>query len=323
MTDDAAAQARDVGEDTAGGPASAEGAAGSGLADGSAGSGAAGGGSADGSADGGAAGGESGGVDGHPTRDSGGATGVWRDAAEIPEMPWRAPRRPSSRAPLTREVIVEAALRVLDAEGMDGLSMRRVGDELGAGAASIYWHVRNKDELLQLVFERVVGEAELPPPDPAHWQEQLAMLAVQMRAILKRHRDVARISLGRVPSGPAIALLTEWLFTLLKPVGIPDKAIAYLGDLFGLYVGAFTFEESLEAGPVTGPGMSGEEFVAMLRDYIMSLPADRFPHTRRAVDVIFSGDRDDRYLFGIDLMLRGLESYATSGPRRAGPEPPG
>jgi AcrR family transcriptional regulator len=285
MADDAAAQPRDAGED-------APGRAGPGAA-------------------------------GPAGENSGGAARVWQDAAGIPEMPWRAPRKPSSRAPLTREVIVEAALRVLDAEGMDRLSMRRVGDELGAGAASIYWHVRNKDELLQLVFERVVGEAELPPPDPSRWQEQLAMLAVQMRAILTRHRDVARISLGRVPSGPAIALLTEWLFTLLKPVGIPDKVIAYLGDLFGLYVGAFTFEESLEAGPVTGPGMSGEEFVAMLKDYVMTLPADRFPHTRRAVDVIFSGDRDDRYAFGIDLMLRGLESYATTGPRRAGAGPAG
>ena len=253
---------------------------------------------------------------------SGAPERVWPNASGIPEMPWRVPRRPTGRAPLTREAIVEAALRVLDAEGMDGLSMRRVGEELGAGAASIYWHVRNKDELLQLVFERVVGEAELPPPDPSRWQEQLAMLAVQMRAIMKRHRDVARISLGRVPSGPSVVLLTEWLFTLLTPVGIPDKVIAYLGDLFGLYVGAFTFEETLVPGPVTGPGMSGEEFVAMLKDYVMTLPPDRFPHTLRAVDLIFGGDRDDRYAFGIDMMLRGLESYATSGPRRAGAGPP-
>jgi AcrR family transcriptional regulator len=241
--------------------------------------------------------------------------GIWRDAKGVPEMPWRVPRRGSSRAPLTREVIVEAALRVLDAEGMDGLSMRRVGEELGAGAASIYWHVRNKEELLQLVFERAISEAELPPPDPAHWQEQLGMLAVQMRAIMNRHRDVARISFGRVPSGPAVALLTEWLFTLLTPVGIPDKVIAYLGDLFGLYVGAFTFEESLEPAPADVPP---EEFIAMLKDYVMTLPADRFPHTRRAVDLIFGGDRDDRYAFGIDLMMRGLASYATKPPP-AGP----
>ena len=67
----------------------------------------------------------------------------WRDYEGLPEPPWRAARKPSSRAPLTRQAIVDAALRVLDAEGMDGLSMRRVGEELGAGAASIYWHVRN------------------------------------------------------------------------------------------------------------------------------------------------------------------------------------
>jgi AcrR family transcriptional regulator len=234
----------------------------------------------------------------------------WRDTAGLPEPPWQAPRRGGSRAPLTREAIVAAALRVLDAEGVDGLSMRRVGEELGAGAASIYWHVRNKDQLLQLIFERVIEEAELPAPDPARWKEQLGLLAVQMRAILNRHRDVARISLGRVPSGPAVAVVTEWLFTLLTPVGIPDKVIAYLGDLFGLYAGAFTFEESLGTASFTGPDLSVEQFVAMLKDYVLSLPEDRFPHTRRAVDLIFDADREDRYMFGVDLMIRGLETYA-------------
>lgn len=248
--------------------------------------------------------------DGGEVPEGQGAGRPWRDTASVPEPPWRAPGRPGSRAPLTREVIVEAALRVLDAEGMDGLSMRRVAEELGTGAASIYWHVRNKEQLLQLIFERVIAEAELPEPDPSRWKEQLGMFAVQMRAILKRHRDVARISLGRVPSSGEVAVLTEWLFTLLGPVGIPDKVIAYLGDLFGLYVGAFTFEESLGTASFTGSELSAEQFVAMLKGYVLSLPEDLFPHTRRAVDLIFSADRDDRYAFGVDLMLRGLETFA-------------
>lgn len=237
----------------------------------------------------------------------------WRDTAGLPEPPWRAPGRPVSRTPLSRQAIVEAALKVLDAEGMDRLSMRRVAEELGTGAASIYWHVRNKDQLLQLIFDRVIAEAELPAPDPSRWKEQLGMLAVQMREVLTRHRDVARISLGRVPSGPAVAVLTEWLFTLLTPAGLPDRVIAYLGDLFGLYVGAFAFEESLGTASFTGPDLSPEQFVAMLRSYVLSLPEEMFPHTRRAVDLIFSADREDRYAFGIDLMIRGLESYARSG----------
>jgi AcrR family transcriptional regulator len=243
----------------------------------------------------------------------------WRETADLPAPPWQAPRRAASKAPLTREAIVAAALRVLDADGMDGLSMRRVGEELGAGAASIYWHVRNKDELLQLIFERVISEIELPAPDPSQWQQQLGLLAVQMRAVLNRHRDVARISLGRVPTGPSLAVFTEWMFTLLKPVGIPDRAISYLGDLFGLYTGAFAFEESLGSETFTGPDLSPEQFFTMLKDYVRSLPADRFPHTTQAVDLIFSADREDRFMFGLDLMLRGLATYATNPPPPAGP----
>jgi AcrR family transcriptional regulator len=241
--------------------------------------------------------------------------GSWVGAAGVPEAPWQLGAKPATRAPLTRNAIVDAALRVLDAEGIDGLSMRRVGEELGTGAASIYWHVKNKEQLLQLIFERVTAAAELPAPDPAHWQDQLRELARQMRARLNRHRDLAQISLGRIPSGPTIALLSEWLFTLLTPVGIPDEVIAYLGDLFGLYVGAFTYEESLGSASFTGPDLTPEQFLGMMRDYLLSLPEDRFPHTHRTVDLMLGYDTDGRYAFGIDLMIRGLETYATQPPQ--------
>ena len=238
----------------------------------------------------------------------------WANTTAVPEPPWRAEPKPGARAPLTREAIVTAALRVLDSDGIEGLSMRRVGEELGTGAASIYWHVRNKDELLQLVFERVTQEAELPEPDPSRWQEQLRTFAHRMREVLNSHRDVARLSIGRIPSGPTLALFSEWLFALLTPVGIPDQVIAYLGDLFGLYVGAYAFEESLGPSSFTGPDRTPEQFFGMLRDYLMSLPQERFPHTRRSVDLLFGGGPDARFAFGVDLMLRGLESYASRRP---------
>src|SRR5207247_9642587 len=98
-----------------------------------------------------------------------------RDApGPIPDPPWRVDTRARARprVPLTRDAIVEAALHVLDREGLDGLSMRRVAEELGTGAASLYWHVRNKDELIQLLSERLAAEIELPAPDPSRWQEQ-------------------------------------------------------------------------------------------------------------------------------------------------------
>src|SRR5919204_4918516 len=117
----------------------------------------------------------------------------------IPEPPWRAaPRQRPARAPLTREAVVDAALRVLDRDGAEGLSMRRVAEELGSGPASLYWHVASKDKLINLLVDRVVGEIELPPPDPARWQEQFMEGMRQARRVFQRHPGVAGLTLGRI-----------------------------------------------------------------------------------------------------------------------------
>src|SRR6266542_2191982 len=130
------------------------------------------------------------------------------------------------------------------------------------------------------------------------------------RRVMKRHRDIARLSLGRIPAGRTLALLNEWLFELLRPVGIPDQVIAYFGDLAGLYVGAYAFEERLGLALPTGEDLPPHEILAMLRNYVLSLPPDRFPHTVSAVDALFGGGRDERFEFGIDVIIRGLETYA-------------
>jgi len=225
----------------------------------------------------------------------------------LPEPPWHRPKG-RARTPITQDAIVDAALAVLDKVGMDGLSMRRVAEELGTGAASLYWHVRNKEELFQLVFERVTRGSALPEPDPARWKEQLKELACQMRAALSEHRDVARLSFGRVPVGPQLAKLTEWLFSLLQPIGIPDRAIAYLGDVAGLYVGAYCFEESLGVSSPTGEDMPPQQIVQMMKDYMSSLPAERFPRTLAALDLIFAFNPEERFEFGLDLLINGLEA---------------
>jgi AcrR family transcriptional regulator len=238
-----------------------------------------------------------------------------RRIEDVPEPPWRtsAKAAPAPRVPLTLDAIVEAAGRVLDREGMDGLSMRKVADELGTGAGSLYGHVRNKEALLQLLFERVIEELELPEPDPSRWQEQLKHMARETHRVVNRHRDSARLSLGRIPAGPTLVMVSEWYFELLRPVGIPDPVIAYLGDLVGLYVGAYAFEESLGLASPTGENLSPEEIGAMLRDYVVSLPVDRFPHTRGAVDLLLGGGGEERFEYGLDIIVRGLETYVPAG----------
>jgi hypothetical protein len=131
-----------------------------------------------------------------------------------------------------------------------------------------------------------------------------------MRDVMNRHRDIARISLGRIPSGPAIARMAEWQFELLKPAGLPDQVIAYVGDLLGLYVGAYAFEESLGLASPTGEDLPPEQIVGMIRDYLLSLPPERYPHTVAAADLLMGGPPEDRFEFGLDVILRGLASYA-------------
>lgn len=231
---------------------------------------------------------------------------------ELPDPPWARARKPRSapRAPLSREAIVEAALRVVDEEGLEATSMRRVAEELGTSPLALYWHVRTKDELLQLVLDRVIAEVELPAPDPEHWQEQLKGVARELRRVLTSHRDIARVTLGTIPVGANALRVVEWMHALLRGAGLPDRIVALVGDLSGLYVGVFAFEERLGLVSPTGEDLPAEQVIAMLSDFWQSLPPERFPHTLALLPHLFEGGPDERLGFGIDVIVRGLESLA-------------
>ena len=226
-----------------------------------------------------------------------------------PEPPWRMlrPERPA-RPALNREAIIEAAIAVLDEDGADGLSMRRVAERLGAGAASLYWHVPSKAVLIDLVLDRVAGELVLPPPEPDRWQEQLRELGHQIHELLNRHRDLGRLTLGRVPMGPNLVRFIEWQLALMRGAGVPDRVAALTGDLLTLYVGAFAFEDSVMRSPAE-EAPAHDEIARMFRDYLASLPAGSFPHTVEMADELVGPDRDDRFNFGLDVLIRGIASF--------------
>ncbi len=225
--------------------------------------------------------------------------------------PWRRlPARARRAQPLTREAIVEAALGIVDKDGVDALSMRRVAQELDTGPSSLYAHVRNKEELLDLLFDRVIAELDLPAPDPARWQEQLKEFARQARALMGRHNDIAKVTFGRIPMGPDAVRWTEWQLTLLRGAGLPDRVAAYAGDLFGLFIGAYVYEDAIGLASPTGEDLPPEQITAMIRDYWASLPPDRFPNTVELADVLMSGDPDERFEFFLDIIVAGLAAQA-------------
>lgn len=233
-----------------------------------------------------------------------------RSDPSIPEPPWRAPRRARpARTPLTREAIVDAALRVVDKEGADALSMRRVAEELGTGPASLYWHISSKDELINLLVDRVVGEIEPPRTDPARWQEEFREWMLRAREVFRRHPGVGGFTLGRIPVGPNMVRVAEASLALLRGAGIPDRIAAYAPDLLAQYLGATAYEESLGLPSPTGEELPPEEVVGMIRRYFESLPADRFPNIHATLDHLVGGGPDERFELGLEIIIRGFASY--------------
>ena len=234
---------------------------------------------------------------------------VDEELAGVPDPPWRGKRGRVRRASLSRDAIVEAALGLLDRDGADELSMRHVAEELGVGAASLYWYVASKSELIDLIIERVTREVPLPEPDTANWQQQLRETATNLRRALASHRDVARLTLGRVPMGPTIMLWLEWTLSLLRGAGMPDRIAVYVGDLMALYVGANVAEEEMGLASPTGEPLTHEQIGAMFRDYMLALPKDRFPNVVAMVDEVLQPF--DRFGLGLEIILRGLATYAS------------
>ncbi len=235
--------------------------------------------------------------------------------AEIPPPPWRRPRKDARpRRPLSQELIVDTAMRILDAEGLEALSMRRVAMELRTGPASLYAHVAGKDELLELMIDRVVGEIEVPAPDPARWQEQIAESARTAHRVWARHPGIARAALANIPVGPNSLRYGEATLAILRAGGVPDQAAAWFLDRLALYVLADAFEESLHRERGRHTPEAAQEYFAQIRTYYTSLPPDHFPLITSMVDPLMSGDGDERLEFGLDLMIRGLASYTETPP---------
>lgn len=238
----------------------------------------------------------------------------------IPEPPWWTPTKPAApRRTLSRAAIVAAGLIVLRAEGIDALSMRRVAAELGTGAASLYAHVASKDELLELLLDEVIGEVPLPVPDPARWREQVTQLWVDSHAVVSRNGDIARVALGRVPLGPNAVRVSERTMALLRLGGVPDQAVAWAVDVVGMYVAANAIEGAINVQQQRG-GRDPAEYYAEVGRYFAMLPVDRFPVTAALAPMLAEGDGDERFRFGLDLLVGGLAARAD--PVRARPVPP-
>jgi len=234
----------------------------------------------------------------------------------LPAAPPRPVRRkpPAGRKPaLSVQAIVAAAIEVLDEAGFAGLSMRRVAERLGTGAASLYAHVSGREELLELVFDALVAQVKLEEPDPGRWREQVHRLLRDLRDTLAAHTDAALAGLGRVPTAPQTLAAAEVLTAVLRAGGLTDRVIALGFDQLILYVSAFAYEAGLYRK--TDPAEL-ERYFAGVHAFYASLPPERYPVLAAIAPDMTGVGGDERFEFGLDVIIAGLE--AASAAEQAG-----
>jgi AcrR family transcriptional regulator len=236
----------------------------------------------------------------------------------VPPPPWqRLPDRPSRRRrePISREAIVDAAVALLDRDGYDALSMRALGEELGTGAASLYWHVGSKDGLLDLVMDKLIGEVPVPDADPARWREQLREVARSQRAVSLRHPYLVRLSIGRIPMGPSAVRLSERMLAIMRAGGLPPL-LAVQGYLLMISaINGFTMDETGVGDPAEDQAWqepsAKQEAADMASSYLKSLPPEHFPNLVELSPEFGLADNDERFELLLDIFVDGLARHAT------------
>jgi AcrR family transcriptional regulator len=203
----------------------------------------------------------------------------------------------SQRTPLTRERIVDAALGLMDTDGLEAVTMRRVAREVGVEAMSLYHHVRDKDDLLQAVCDRVMASFEFPE-EGGDWAARCKAGARSWRRLLQAHPDVMRLfaeTHGPSPSSPESLLPTEYALGLLREAGLSDRDTVQAFHAFGGYIQGFVM---MEGGSIKG---SEERFAAQVSP-------ETFPVLSAVGRFFAECDADEQFEVGLDLMIRGLQA---------------
>ena len=193
------------------------------------------------------------------------------------------------------------ALRIVDEEGADALSMRALAQRLDSGTATVYRHFAGRAELIAHVVDRVFGEAEFSAAELAamSWQEALQAVATTMFDALSRHGNVAPLLAGQVPIGPNAMAVRERCIAVLLDNGFPPQLAARAYATVARYVLGFAIQPG--AQPMAGQP-DGEGASAVFRASDPSM----FPATAAVADSLPVSLKDE-FAFGLELLVRGLD----------------
>jgi len=227
---------------------------------------------------------------------------------ESPPRP-RSTRDRPAKPPLSEDVILDVALRILRKEGLEAVTMRRLASELDTGPASLYVYISGRDALREAMLDRVAGMIELEEPDPARWREQVHRLAEEMLATMEAHPGIAEVAVANPLTGERSLLIADNLLALLLAGGVTAQDAAWACDIIPLITTASAVETAVYQEREQA-GFAESDFHAHLHEVFSSLPVSRFPHIVALSREMINGDGEERFAFAIDVFLDGLAARA-------------
>jgi TetR/AcrR family transcriptional regulator, tetracycline repressor protein len=209
--------------------------------------------------------------------------------------------------------VVAEALTVIAKDGAQTLTMRTLAARLGVVPGALYHHVRNKEQLQDLVLDGVLAEIDchLDPSQP--WTEQIKLLAHRLRQVLERHPGVAGILKTRDPLGPHSLALAEAFLAPLQAAGFPDREAGLAFFLLVDYTVGFAVSSPRTS--INEQRVRDTAIRTQLHEFFRSLPPDRFPALVALGEHVWVDNRDQRFTAGLDVLVDGLE-HARRSPHR-------
>lgn len=219
-------------------------------------------------------------------------------------MTRRTNARVKPRAPLTKELIIDTALRLADEQGVASLSMHKLAAKLGVKAMSLYHHVANKDEILDGIVDAVFGEIELPTNGTA-WKASMWQRAFSAREALLRHRWAVGLLDSRANPGSATLRHHDAVIGSLRRGGFSVVGAAHAFSVLDSYIYGFVLQE------LTLPFNTPDEFGEVV-ETIREQTTAEYPHlTEMTAEFILKPGYayGDEFAFGLELILDGLEGH--------------
>jgi AcrR family transcriptional regulator len=222
---------------------------------------------------------------------------------------WPEPReRAPAREPLDRALIVSTAIRIADHDGLDALSMRRLAQELGSGATSLYRHVANKDELLDLAVDEILGEVPLNDDPTLDWRRRATDLARAIRTTLRRHPGVAMLFGFRVTRGPNALAVADRLLGILRSGGLEGAQLGLAYQAVTTWAVAFGAIDSRDIVRPNADRQTSEQQQRIIEEMLAALSPERYPNVVAAFAYGAEMTADAQFEYGLRALINGIDA---------------